>query len=81
MFHCQKIAFFQIEQFQSTVALLIKVNQEMDPSQRIRKLLKESLTSSIGTHTWTCEQQVNIDNSGVHTITRYNTLIKLTCIF
>ncbi len=77
----QKTAFFQIEQFQNTTALLIKVNQEMDPSQQIRKLLKEGLTNSIGTHTWRCKQKVNIDNSGVHTITRYDTLIKLICIF
>ncbi len=76
MYHILCCCFFfvllKIKQIHNTLVLLVKVNQELDPRQRIRRRLRETLTSTIGTHTWQRDQQVNVDTSAVHTLTRYN---------
>ncbi len=55
------------------MTLIVKVNQ------RVRKLLREGLVSSIGTQRWERGQQVNLDQSPVQTITRY-AVVKLCII-
>ncbi len=53
------------------VILLVKINKELDPNQRVRRLLKLEIETDIGSYSWKSGEELHVGQSTVNAITRY----------